>query len=182
MSQTVHDDQPPSVGSRHDTHSRSAEMRHAALGYALLAPAICVILGLNLYPTLSGIFTSFTDQSLLNPNAWRTVGWQNYQRLLTDPVFRVSVYPFAGPDFFCRYSAGDFRSGNGSSCLSARSPVFIGFAVLPWSLWVLPIITAVVIFRFLTLPNIGLINIILAALGLGSLTRNWLVIQLSHSS
>src|SRR5258707_14405589 len=92
MSQTVHSDQPPSVGSRHDTHSRSAEMRHAALGYAMLAPAICVILGLNMYPTLSGIFTSFTDQSLLNPNTLRAIRWQNYKRLLNDPVFSVSFF------------------------------------------------------------------------------------------
>src|SRR5207253_7652158 len=90
MSQTVHSDPSPSVRPRQVTHLRSAEVRQAAFGYALLAPAICVILGLNLYPTLSGIFTSFTDQSLLNPNTWRAIGWQNYQRLLSDPVFRIS--------------------------------------------------------------------------------------------
>src|SRR5258708_39292601 len=90
MFQTVHSDQRPNVTSPKVTRLRSAEIRHAAFGYALLAPTICVILGLNLYPTLSGIFTSFTDQSLLNPNTWRAVGWQNYQRLLNDPVFRIS--------------------------------------------------------------------------------------------
>src|SRR5258708_36159171 len=47
------------------------------------------------------------------------------------------------------------------------------FGSIGMVIWVLAIITAVVIFRFLTLPNIGLINIILAALGLGSFTRNW---------
>jgi multiple sugar transport system permease protein len=172
MSQTVHADQPPSAGSRHVTYSRSAEMRHAALGYALLAPAICVILGLNLYPTLSGIFTSFTDQSLLNPNAWRAVGWQNYQRLLTDPVFRVSFIH----SLVLTFSAVILQVIFGlamAHLLIRKVPGIHWFRSIAMVTWVLPIITAVVIFRFLTLPNIGLINIILAALGLGSLTRNW---------
>src|SRR5258708_15821243 len=47
------------------------------------------------------------------------------------------------------------------------------FGSIGMVIWVLAIITAVVIFRFLTLPNIGLINIILTTLGLGSFTRNW---------
>ena len=33
-----------------------------AFGYLLLLPALAIILGLNLYPTAYGIFTSFTDQ------------------------------------------------------------------------------------------------------------------------
>ena len=172
MSQTVHGDHPPSVGSRHDTHSRSAEMRHAALGYALLAPAICVILGLNLYPTLSGIFTSFTDQSLLHPNAWHAIGWQNYQRLLTDPVFRVSFIHSLVLTFSAVILQVIFGLGM-AHLLVRKVPGIHWFRSIAMVTWVLPIITAVVIFRFLTLPNIGLINIILAALGLGSLTRNW---------
>jgi ABC-type sugar transport system permease subunit len=70
------------------------------------------------------------------------------------------VYPLARSDLFGRYSTGDPRSRDGSP-------------VDPQGSWVLPIITAVVIFRFLTLPNIGLINIVLTAFGLGSYTRNW---------
>src|SRR5258708_22252321 len=172
MSQTVHWDEPPSVGSRPVTHLRSAEMRHAAFGYALLAPAICVILGLNLYPTLSGIFTSFTDQSLLNPNTWRAVGWQNYQRLLTDPVFRISFIH----SLVLTFSAVILQVilGLGMAHLLIRKvPGIHWFRSIAMVTWVLPIITAVVIFRFLTLPNICIVNIILTTLGLGSFTRNW---------
>ena len=32
----------------------------------------------------------FTDQSLLNANAWNWVGLANYQKLFSDPVFRLS--------------------------------------------------------------------------------------------
>jgi multiple sugar transport system permease protein len=149
-----------------------ADIRHAAFGYGLLAPAICVILGLNLYPTINGILTSFTDQSLLNPNAWQGVGWQNYQRLLADPVFRISFLH----SLVLTISAVVLQVvlGLGMAHLLIRQvPGIQWFRAVAMVTWVLPIITAVVMFRFLTLPNIGLVNIILAALGFGSLARNW---------
>jgi multiple sugar transport system permease protein len=165
-------DQIPNMTTGLMVRSRSADVRHAAFGYALLAPAICIILGLNLYPTISGIFTSFTDQSLLNPNAWRAVGWQNYQRLLTDPLFRISFLH----SVLLTFSAVILQVilGLGMAHLLVRKvPGIHWFRSVAMVTWVLPIITAVVIFRFLTLPNIGLINLILTAFGFGSLTRNW---------
>jgi multiple sugar transport system permease protein len=172
MFQIVHSEQPPGVRLRPVTHLRSAEFRHAAFGYALLAPAICVILGLNLYPTLSGIFTSFTDQSLLNPNAWHAIGWQNYQRLLTDPAFRISFVHSLVLTFSAVILQVVLVLGM-AHLLIRKVPGIHWFRSIAMVTWVLPIITAVVIFRFLTLPNIGLINIVLAGLGLGSFTRNW---------
>jgi multiple sugar transport system permease protein len=165
-------DQLPNVTAGLAVRSRSADLRHAAFGYALLAPAICIILGLNLYPTISGIFTSFTDQSLLNPNTWRVIGWQNYQRLLTDPLFRISFLH----SVVLTFSAVILQVilGLGMAHLLVRKvPGIHWFRSVAMVTWVLPIITAVVIFRFLTLPNIGLINLILTEFGLGSLTRNW---------
>ena len=38
-----------------------------SFGYWLIFPALFVILGLNLYPTIQGILTSFTNQSLIDP-------------------------------------------------------------------------------------------------------------------
>jgi multiple sugar transport system permease protein len=172
MFQTVQSDHPPSVRSGPVGHLRSADIRHAAFGYALLAPAICIILGLNLYPTISGIFTSFTDQSLLNPNTWRAVGWQNYQRLLSDPVFRISFLH----SLVLTFSAVFLQVilGLGMAHLLIRNvPGIHWFRSVAMVTWVLPIITAVVIFRFLTLPNIGLVNLLLTAVGFGSVTRNW---------
>jgi multiple sugar transport system permease protein len=39
--------------------------------------------------------------------------------------------------------------------------------------WVLPIIASVVMFRFMTLPSYGFVNIVLKDLGLGQWARNW---------
>src|SRR5690349_50900 len=86
---------PPAVPAsrakpRRATTGSITRLREDAFGYALLAPALLVILGLNLYPTICGFLTSFTDESLLNPNTWNWVGLANYQKLFSDPVFRLS--------------------------------------------------------------------------------------------
>ena len=62
-----------------------------SFGYWLIFPALLVILGLNLYPTIQGILTSVTNQSLIDPDHSGYVGLDNYFKLLKDPVFRVSL-------------------------------------------------------------------------------------------
>ncbi|HWY92473.1 MAG TPA: sugar ABC transporter permease [Chthoniobacterales bacterium] len=144
----------------------------AAFGYVLLAPALIIILGLNLYPTISGVVTSFTNQSLLDPYHWAYVGFENYQKLVNDPVFRIS-----------------FIHSLVLTCLAVGLQVILGlilaqlliqkvpgihfFRSIGMIAWVLPIIASVVMFRFITLPNYGFINIVLTDLGLGRFARNW---------
>src|SRR6266403_3760689 len=62
-----------------------------SFGYWLIFPTLAVILGLNLYPTIQGILTSFTNQSLIDPGHSVYIGLENYFKLLKDPVFQVSL-------------------------------------------------------------------------------------------
>src|SRR6476659_10811489 len=62
-----------------------------SFGYAIIFPALLVILGLNLYPTIQGILTSFTNQSLIDPGHSISVGLDNYFKLLKEPVFKVAL-------------------------------------------------------------------------------------------
>ena len=62
-----------------------------SFAYWLIFPALLVILGLNLYPTIQGILTSFTNQSLIEPGHSLYVGLDNYFKLLKEPVFRVAL-------------------------------------------------------------------------------------------
>ncbi|MEY2616841.1 MAG: multiple sugar transport system permease protein, partial [Verrucomicrobiota bacterium] len=59
--------------------------------YWLIVPTLLVILGLNLYPTIQGVLTSFTNQSLIDPGHSVYVGLANYFKLLKDPIFQVSL-------------------------------------------------------------------------------------------
>lgn len=52
----------------------------------LLAPAMLIILGLVVYPTLWAVVLSFTNFSILKDAPPKYIGLQNYSQLLHDPV------------------------------------------------------------------------------------------------
>jgi ABC-type sugar transport system permease subunit len=147
-------------------------VQQAGFGYVLLAPALLIILGLNLYPTLSGIATAFTNQSLLNPDQWAYVGFENFQKLFNDPVFRISLIHslvLTGLAVSLQVVLGLILA----HLLIQQVPGIHFFRSIGMIAWVLPIIASVVMFRFITLPNYGFVNIVLTDLGLGRWARNW---------
>ena len=144
----------------------------ASFGYILLAPALIIILGLNLYPTISGVLTAFTNQSLLDPFNWAFVGFANFQKLFGDPVFRISLVHslvLTGLAVSLQVVLGLILA----HLLIEQVPGIQFFRSIGMVAWVLPIIASVVMFRFITLPNYGFINILLNDLGVGPLARNW---------
>ncbi len=144
----------------------------ASFGYILLAPALIIILGLNLYPTISGVLTAFTNQSLLDPFNWAFVGFANFQKLFGDPVFRISLVHslvLTGLAVSLQVVLGLILA----HLLIEQVPGIQFFRSIGMIAWVLPIIASVVMFRFITLPNYGFINILLNDLGVGHLARNW---------
>jgi multiple sugar transport system permease protein len=143
-----------------------------SFGYAILFPALLVILGLNLYPTISGILTSFTNQSLIDPGHSLYVGLENYFKLLKDPVFQISLVHSLELTFFAvvlQVILGLMMA----HLLIQKVPGIHFFRSVAMITWVLPIIASVVMFRFMTLPSYGFVNIVLKDLGLGQWARNW---------
>jgi multiple sugar transport system permease protein len=143
-----------------------------SFGYALIFPALFVILGLNLYPTVEGILTSFTNQSLIDPSHSAWVGLDNYFKLLRDPVFQVAL-THSIELTFCAVVFQVFLGLILAHLLIQKVPGIHFFRSVAMITWVLPIIASVVMFRFMTLPNYGLINILLKDAGAGQLARNW---------
>ena len=143
-----------------------------SFAYWLIFPVLLLILGLNLYPTIQGILTSFTNQSLIDPSHSGYIGIDNYFKLLQDPVFRVSL----GHSLELTFAAVLLQVILGlimAHLLIQKVPGIHFFRSVAMITWVLPIIASVVMFRFITLPNYGLINIVLKELGLAPLARNW---------
>jgi ABC-type sugar transport system permease subunit len=147
-------------------------LRQRGFGYALILPALLVILGLNLYPTIQGILTSFTNQSLIDPGHSTFVGFENYIKLLKEPVFQVALVHSLGLTFFAvllQVLLGLVMA----HLLIQPVPGIHFFRSVAMITWVLPIIASVVMFRFMTLPNYGLVNILFKNIGFGQLARNW---------
>ncbi|MET9834989.1 sugar ABC transporter permease [Streptomyces sp. NPDC006385] len=59
------------------------------LAAVFLAPALLGFLVFLLWPTLRGVYLSFTDFNLLTPEKW--VGLDNYARMVNDPIFWDSL-------------------------------------------------------------------------------------------
>ena len=158
--------------SKRTLRAKWKSFAQGSFGYILLAPALVIILGLNLYPTISGVLTSFTNQSLLDPFNWAYVGLQNFQKLFADPVFHISLIHslvLTGLAVVLQVILGLILA----HLLIQNVPGIQFFRSIGMIAWVLPIIASVVMFRFITLPNYGFINILLKDLGLGHLARNW---------
>ena len=152
--------------------ARWKSFSQASFGYILLAPALIIILGLNLYPTISGVLTAFTNQSLLDPFNWAFVGLANFLKLFGDPIFRISLVHslvLTGLAVSLQVVLGLILA----HLLIEQVPGIQFFRSIGMIAWVLPIIASVVMFRFITLPNYGFINILLNDLGFGHLARNW---------
>jgi ABC-type sugar transport system permease subunit len=60
------------------------------LAWVLVAPAILGFLVFALYPTLRGIYLSFTDFRVLTPPRW--IGLANYEKLFGDKIFWDSLF------------------------------------------------------------------------------------------
>ncbi len=60
-------------------------------GFCFILPAMLVVLLLLLYPVMSSIFYSFTNKNLIKP-AYSFVGFENYAKILTDPVFWAAFW------------------------------------------------------------------------------------------
>src|SRR6202045_111538 len=136
-----------------------------SFAYWLIFPALLVILGLNLYPTIQGILTSFTNQSLIDPGHSVYIGIDNYFKLLKEPVFQVALAHSLELTFFAvvlQVLLGLVMA----HLLIQKVPGIHFFRSVAMITWVLPIIASVVMFRFITLPNYGLINIVLKEAGL----------------
>lgn len=68
----------------------SARSREARIAYMFVAPAALGFLIFTLIPALRGVYYSFTDYNVFQPE--NVVGLENYQRMMADPLFWNSLW------------------------------------------------------------------------------------------
>src|ERR1700676_2306632 len=57
-------------------------------GYLFLLPALVIFALFVWYPLVLGFVMSFQNVDMINPAAW--VGWTNYHKVFSDPLFAVA--------------------------------------------------------------------------------------------
>jgi putative chitobiose transport system permease protein len=133
------------------------------LPYLFVAPAVLLVFALTIYPTIYVLRTSFTDWNLMR-TVTRAVGFRNYVDLATDELARRA---FLNTALFLVGSLAIILGLGLALALALNQPVrgrtfFRSAVVLPWAL------TAVVVgvmWRWILMPDIGIVNYWLAGLG-----------------
>lgn len=69
----------------------SFEARRARLAWVLLLPSLIVVALIALYPLVQTFLLSFTNTRLASARTPRSVGFDNYVDLLTEPAFRSAM-------------------------------------------------------------------------------------------
>src|SRR5262245_59976389 len=73
------------------TATARARRRDARLAYAMLAPAVLLLILVLGYPVAWEVWISFTDFSPQSDGGGRFVGLANYRRLAQDPSIRAAA-------------------------------------------------------------------------------------------
>ena len=134
------------------------------LPYLLVAPAVLLVFALTVYPTVYVLLTSFTDWNLMR-TVTKSVGAKNYVDLLAD---YLAIRALVNTVIFLVGSLALILVLGLALALALNEPVrfrtfYRSTVVLPWAL------TAVVVgvmWRWILLPDIGIVNYMLSGLGI----------------
>lgn len=146
---------------------RREKIKDNILGYSFLAPAL-ILLGIFLViPVGMVIYYAFTDYYLLTPDERKFVGFENFIRLIKDPIFLKSflntlkfvvwIIPVQlGVALGMALIVNKKRKGNMFFKVAFFAPVVMSLVVIS------------ILWLYLLNPNSGLLNAILNKVGIAS--------------
>ena len=150
--------------SAHSTHeSLFNRLRLGIVGWSLSAPAIILMILLLLAPVAAVVWLSGTDY-LFGAKTFNYVGFENYEKLLDDRIFWKALRnTFAYTAVVVPFS---FGLGLFVAIMIQSGVTMVGFYRAAYFLPVTASILAMaIVWEFMLMPNIGLINLILDSVG-----------------
>jgi ABC-type sugar transport system permease subunit len=159
--------------------TRRVWFEQTGLPYLLLLPALLLVIGLQLYPTLMATWYSFHRVLLAKLNQPKFIGLDNYWQLLTGP-FPNLIDPIALVTIYWVIGAVALQVGIGLGlAILLQQPwvkgrdLFRGIFLFPW------VVAGIIVgysWRFIFDPNAGLANAVLRSIGLSPVS--WLNLPL----
>jgi multiple sugar transport system permease protein len=141
--------------------------------YVLLLPSLLIVLGIIIYPTLTGVDFSFRQMRLNRPDLGTAyIGLRNYALVLADPVFWTSLQnTFV---WVCATAVVELVLGLlVALALDYEMAGFRLLTVLVLLPWFMPIVVAGNIWALLLDARIGLVNAVLVGLGVLGANKAW---------
>jgi multiple sugar transport system permease protein len=144
-------------------------------GWAFVAPALGLIAVFFVLPTLAALVLSFTDfdvYTVADPRRLRAVGFANYEGLVADPRFWTAL---RNTIWFVAVAGPASIAVSLAAALALNARLLRGRAIFRTILF-LPVVTTLVavavVWRYLYHPRSGLLNQLLAAVGVDPI--DWL--------
>jgi multiple sugar transport system permease protein len=153
------------------TAARRGEWPATVQAWIYLAPLLLVLLGLAAYPLLDGIWTSFTNRGV--GRAGTFVGWDNFTRLLKDPVFSIAITNSAMLTIGA-VAAKLVIGLAGAVLLNQKFPLRNLVRALAFLPWAVPGLVAALGWRWMLDEQTGPVNAWLLSSGLASEPVAWL--------
>ncbi|MCF3934043.1 sugar ABC transporter permease [Acuticoccus sp. M5D2P5] len=141
--------------------------------YVFIFPLVAYLFAILAGPLLQEFWISFTDTSLMRPDAGQFIGLSNYRFIISDPNFHQVLIVTA------LYTAGSvvFGIGLGLGTALLMNHDFRGRSVaralvtIPWAA---PSVAVALIFSWMFNAQYGIFTILQKSLGLASGAENWL--------
>ena len=150
-----------------------ARLRRYLLPFALVLPIVLYEGLLIVYPIAQGIYGSFTRIELASSKAAIWVGWDNYERMFSDPAFwkviRTTLF-FTALVIVVALTIGLLTALLFNRPFRFR-PVARGMLMMPWAI---PEVPVVMIFIWILSPQFGVVNILARMLPGVTQNSQWL--------
>lgn len=152
------------------TSLRAKEIRFA---FFLVMPALLIVGGMYIYPSILTVFFSFSNVDLATFSITEFVGFENYRRLLADSSFRATIWRsvyFAFVIVIATISLAFWIA-------LLLNQKFIGRGILRTTIllpWAIPPVVAGVLWGQIFHADAGILNAIIYQLGLGSGNYAWM--------
>lgn len=137
--------------------------KNLGLGLLFIAPWLIGFLVLTLYPFFSSLYYSFTAYNILSPPRW--VGLENYQHLLADPKFVVSI---KNTLFYTVIAVplGVVLAIGLALVYNQKIPGRPLFRTLMYVPLIVPPVATALLWQWIFNPQVGLLNALLARVGI----------------
>ena len=146
-----------SIASVEQTRIRRQRLFRKISPYLLIFPSVALMAVVILIPLMRGILMSFSDVNIIKQGEMHFIGLQNYINMISDPVFHIALRNTTmwtiGVVFF------QYIIGLGVALLLNEPIPFRGFfrglVLVPW---VVPSVVAAVVWRWIYVPDYGILN------------------------
>ena len=172
MSSTTRHDSDISTEAHPHTSTSAFRLTRPILGLLLLLPALFVIGTIVLYPTAYSMIVAFTDWNGFTAPEWNQ--FENFTDMMSDDIFWLSFWNSIKLALISAAVAVLIGYVLAEIIVSTEGWISVVYRTVLFIPVILPLATVGVMFRFLYNPSYGLLNGLLALVGLEGWQQAWL--------